>query len=233
MGRKIFVSYKYADSDVEQINHYDGSFDQQDTARSYVDLLEDYLTEKSDHLYKGESEGEDLSGMSESTIRDKLYERIYDSTLTIVMIFPGMDNGSHQKNQWIPQEISYSLREQSRTNSKGQDIKSSTNAMLAIVLPDRYGNYNYYVYQCSRCSKNCRVHKTGWLFPIMKDNMFNIKKPDSESCDTKGTTIYHGDPSYIVVVRWDDFYGDPEKYIKKAYEIRDRKEEYDIRVQLK
>ena len=112
MGRKIFVSYKYADSNVKQFTDLNSWYRQEDTARSYVDLIEEYLKNNSHHIYKGESDGEDLSQLSDSTIRDKLYDRIYDSTVTIVMLSPNMQDAYRkQKYQWIPQEISYSLRE--------------------------------------------------------------------------------------------------------------------------
>lgn len=232
MGRKIFVSYKYADSDVKQFTNLNSWYRQQDTARSYVDLLETYL-DSSDHIYKGESDGEDLSNLSESTIRDKLYDRIYDSTLTIVLLSPQMkDPLKAQKHQWIPQEISYSLREQSRTNSSGQSVTSGTNALLAVVLPDRNGSYSYYINQCTSCTSNCTMYNTGWLFEILRANTFNVKQPDAETCNSRGSTIYHGDSSYVTYVRWKDFIAQPEDYIGKAYEINQHKDNYDIKVQL-
>lgn len=233
MGRKIFVSYKYADSDVRQFTNLNSWYRQPDTARSYVDILENYFRNNSDHIYKGESDGEDLSKLSDSTIRDKLYDRIYDSTLTIILLSPNMkDYGKAEKDQWIPQEISYSLREQSRTNSRGQSVTSSTNAMLAVVLPDRNGSYSYYWNQCSNCSSNCTMYSTAWLFNIMRKNTFNIKTPDSEECGNRGSTIYHGDSSYITYVLWEDFEKDIEKYVDKAYDIQRRKDDYDISVLL-
>ena len=61
MGHKIFVSYKYADSDVKQLtNHW-----YHDTVRTYVDKLEEYISEVSEHIYKGETDGEDLSNLSD------------------------------------------------------------------------------------------------------------------------------------------------------------------------
>ena len=61
MGHKIFISYKYADPNVRKItNHWE-----RDTVRDYVDALEKYIKDKSDHVYKGESDGEDLSALTE------------------------------------------------------------------------------------------------------------------------------------------------------------------------
>ena len=42
MGHKIFVSYKYADSDVKNIS---GHYYPADTVRTYVDKLADYISE--------------------------------------------------------------------------------------------------------------------------------------------------------------------------------------------
>ena len=65
MGHKIFVSYKFADDDVYNItNSMEGS-----TVRDYVDKIEETLkSDESDHIYKGESDGEDLSYLSDDTI---------------------------------------------------------------------------------------------------------------------------------------------------------------------
>ena len=73
MGRKIFVSYKYADDSVENLTSSENS-----TVRDYVSKFEAKL-DSSDHIYKGESDGEDLSNLSEDTIWSKLKDRIYDS----------------------------------------------------------------------------------------------------------------------------------------------------------
>ena len=112
MGHKIFVSYKYADDDVKNLNYSENS-----TVRDYVTELENRI-DSSNHIFKGESEGEDLSNLSEDTIWEKLKNRIYDSTLTIVFISPKMkEEGNSDRNQWIPWEISYSLKETKRKKS--------------------------------------------------------------------------------------------------------------------
>ncbi len=222
MGHKIFVSYKYADDDVFNVNNEDNS-----TVRSYVNILEEKIGDSS-HIYKGESDGEDLSQLSESTIWSKLKDRIRDSTLTIVMISPNMKTlWKLEKHQWIPQEISYSLKEISRKNSNGDPVTSKSNALLAIVLPDSNNSYSYYTYQNSCCDTGCRVLKTDTLFSIMRNNMFNIKNPDKRSCDT-GSTIWSGQVSYMPSVTWDNFINNIESYINLAYEIQENIDDYTI-----
>lgn len=195
MGHKIFVSYKYADSNVYNItgSRY-GS-----TVRDYVDEIEEILAEdESNHIYKGESDGEDLSQLSEDTIWKTLRDRIYDSSLTIVMISPNMKEfGKSQKQQWIPREISYCLKETSRVNKNGDPVTSKTNAMLAVVIPDKNNSYSYYTYNNTCCSSGCRILRTDTLFEILKENMFNLKNANKKNCD-KGTTIWYGDSSYIL-----------------------------------
>ena len=224
MGHKIFVSYKYADSDVKQLtNHW-----YHDTVRTYVDKLEEYISEVSEHIYKGETDGEDLSNLSDDTIWKKLKDRIYDSTLTIVMISKGMRQTSlPDREQWIPWEISYSLKEVSRKNISGKAVTSSSNALLAIILPDTSGSYEYFTYMKRCCTDPCRYFKTSFLFYIMQKNMFNVKSADKKDCDD-GSTVYYGDSSYMITVKWEDFIKDPESYIKKAYDLQSQIEKYEV-----
>ena len=224
MGHKVFISYKYADTNVKNIS---GNYYPSDTVRNYVDKLEDYISDTSDHIYKGEEGGEDLSHLSDETIWEKLKNRIYDSTLTIVIISAGMKEQKVDKEQWIPWEISYSLKEISRTDKNGNAITSSSNALLAIILPDSNGSYNYYTYNKDCCDSGCRFLKTNHLFSIMRKNMFNIKDPKTNKCDD-GSLVYYGDCSYINSVKWDDFIINPESYIENAYKTKDNIELYNI-----
>ena len=52
MGHKVFVSYKYADY---QVQNLPGQY--YSTVRNYVDVLEEALGKN--HVYKGEQDGED------------------------------------------------------------------------------------------------------------------------------------------------------------------------------
>lgn len=150
MGRKVFVSYKYKDNDVKKIPNVWGNTWPCD----YVDYIRENVLSKDD-IYKGENSDEDISSWDEAAIWNHLKDKIYDSTITVVLISPNMKEPHRwQRSQWIPWEISFSIRETTRNNRT-----SHRNAILAVVLPDRNGSYNYY-------DKNN-------LFPILKTNIDN------------------------------------------------------------
>jgi len=218
MGKKVFVSYKYSDNQVLMINR-----NYYTTARDYVDELQDMLEEE-DHINKGEDDGEDMSSLQDSTIGSKLGDKIFDSTVTIVLISKGMKENTPEKEQWIPWEISYSLREQSR-----QGINSKTNAILAVVLPDTNDSYEYFITYNEECDSTT-LH-TDFLFKIIRENMFNLENPDFLLCN--GRKIYSGYNSYIHSVKWEDFIEDIDKYIKIAVDIYKERDLYNIKKILK
>ena len=132
MGRKVFVSYKYKDTNVRQIPNITLYEHRRTRVRDYVDILQGLLEKVGQNINKGERDGEDMSVLEDSTIQSVLGDKIYDSTITLVLISPNMkDPLLPEIEQWIPWEISYSLREQSR-----EGRTSKTNGVMAIVLPD-------------------------------------------------------------------------------------------------
>lgn len=215
MKRKVFVSYKYSDKKVYRLN---GNPWGETTARHYVDKLTAIL-EMDNHIYKGEDDGESLADFKDSTIGSKLADKIFDSSVTIVLVSKGMKENIPERDQWIPWEISYSLKEQTRDYGR-----SKTNGVIAIVLPDESGSYEYYITENTHCGSWSL--NTSFLFQILRDNIFNAKNPQIEICNE--TKIYKGDSSYIQSVKWKDFIKEPSKYINKAIELRDRKDEFDI-----
>ena len=223
MGKKIFVSYKYADDQVEHL----GDDDSTTTVRDYVTALEDSI-DSSDHIYKGEHDDEDLSQLEDDTIWEKLKDKIYDSTVTVVFISPGMrDTSKKDRDQWIPWEISYSLKETSRKNKNGDPITSKSNAMLAVVLPDTEGKYSYYLNENNCCAVRCITHYTGKLFSILKNNKFNYTKKKKYACD-KDKEIWQGTCSYIEAVKWCDLKKNINFYIDKAIDRQANIDDYDI-----
>lgn len=224
MGRKVFVSYKYSDCNVQDLDIYEqgyfGRVKIQTTVRHYVDQLTNIL-DKTDNIYKGEDDGESLAGFSDNHIASKLRDKIFDSTITIVFVSRGMKNPFLlESQQWMPWEISYSLKEITRG-----ERTSSSNGVLAVVLPDTLGSYDYFVRYDAVC--NCTNYDTPFLFKILRDNMFNEKHPTTTPC-VNGATVFHGDFSYIQAVRWDAFKLNPNSYLDKAIAIRDKSNEYFI-----
>ena len=217
MGRKIFVSYKHHDDSVFPLN---GAF-LPTTARDYVDRIEVLL--KGEHIYKGERDNEDLGSFKDSTIESHLRDRIFDSSVTIVLVSPRMkDPLYHEWDQWIPWEISYSLREQTRG---GRTRRS--NAILAVILPDRQGSYAYYLEDKSCCNTGCRMHRTDTLFQILRENMFNAKAKNRLNC-VQGSNVYSGECSYIPSVRWDEFTSAVNGSLARVITLSDNIEQYDI-----
>lgn len=223
LGKKIFVSYKYADMQVENL-----TLEENSTVRDYVDEFEKKI-DSSDNIYKGESDGEDLSNLSDDTIWEKLKDIIYDSSVTIVFISPGMrETLKKDRDQWIPWEVSYSLKETSRKNKNGDSVTSHSNAMIAVVLPDEDGSYSYYLESKKCCMGGCTMHHTNNLFQIIKKNKFNrIQNVSKRTCDNNDT-VWSGTCSYIEAVKWSNFILNYQKYITSAVERQEHIDEYDV-----
>ena len=143
MGNKVFISYKYADSSVQQFPTT-SLFTPSTTVRDYVDRIQSRLERDGIHINKGELDGEDLSHFRDETIQSRLAEKIFDSSVTIVLISPEMsERWKNDKDQWIPWEISYSLRLKRRRFDGDREQRSNRNGILLVYLPDRLGNYEY------------------------------------------------------------------------------------------
>ncbi|MEQ9219111.1 MAG: TIR domain-containing protein [Cyclobacteriaceae bacterium] len=231
MARNIFISYKYKDTLVADLGKKDITLDggqlklisRKTRVRDYVDELQKNLKDD-DHINLGEKDGESLEEFADSTIETKLKDKIRQSSITIVLISKGMkEDGIPEKDQWIPWEISYSLR-----TTTVQNRKSQKNAVLGVVLPDENGTYDWYYTENPKC--NSTTHKRHQLFEMLSANMFNRKKSDTRECN--GTTIHEGEFSYIKTVKWLEFKANSNWYLEKAIEIRDKADEYTLKIQL-
>lgn len=214
MARKIFVSYKHSDNQVARLNHLGIG-----TARDYVDHLAELF--KEDHIYKGERDNEDLGAFKDEAIESHLRSKIFDSSITIVLISKGMkDLSKTEEDQWIPWEISYSLKEKTRDGRT-----SGTNAMLAVVLPDESGSYSHAVNHFSCVTQ----WNTASMFKILGGNMFNRNNKNLIRCQTCSGYHHIGqDHSYIYPVKWSDFIGNVNGHIEHAIAINNNLEHYDL-----
>ncbi len=227
MGYKIFVSYKYGDSNVYPLQQFRYgstvlSGYEQTTARHYVDELQRLLT-ADDHINKGEQDGESLAAFKDCTIESRLRAKIHDSSITIVMISPRMkDPYLPEADQWMPWEIAYSLREYTR------GIRTSlSNAILAVVLPDSHGSYDYYMESRTCCSSGCTTYMNDSLFQILRDNMFNAKHLIPMPCGNN-LNVVAGEHSYIPAVRWEEFKYNISGHLDRVLRIRENISTYNI-----
>lgn len=220
MARKIFVSYKHSDSGVKSLNQFGIT-----TARDYVNQLEQLF--EGDYIYKGERDNDDFGAFKNETIESHLRDKIFDSSITIVLISKNMKElVKNEEDQWIPWEISYSLKEKTR-----EDKTSITNAMLAVVLPDENNGYQYFIESnpCFHC--NTITWKTNTLFNILGKNMFNRKESKQARCSNSmcGRIFHTGnDHSYIYPVKWSDFITNIDAYINIATEIQNNIDDYNV-----
>jgi len=218
-GRSIFTSYKYGDRNV---------YGRGQTVRDYVDELQELL-EEDEHVNKGEPDGVDLSKLEDDAIRQILANRMFYSSVTIVVISPNMvEKNELEREQWIPWEASYSLQTKTR-----QDGKSYPNAMIAVAVPDANDSYKYYIEEnfCPFC-KTRRLW-TNILFPILKGNMFNAYDKEEVYCDdSQHGAVYRGEHSYIDSVKWDDFMENSERYIARAIARQQNRRAYKINTNL-
>ena len=199
MGKKIFVSYKYNDSSVYSPYGYK-------TVRDYVNEIEKKL-DYTDNIYKGEHDGEDLSNFKDSTIESHLRDKIFDSTVTIVLISKNMkDKGVQEDEQWIPWEISYSLKNPCRNGRT-----SSTNGIICVVLPDENNSYDYYINKIGiRQNYNESVG-----FEIISKNRYN-------RLDNKEPV------SYIYTCEWDYFINHINSCVDEAVDRQGQRLYYKI-----
>lgn len=86
-ANNVFVPYKYHDGDVKQLGNY------ATTVRDYVDYLERMFDRSEKVYYRGEEDGNDLSELTEDTIRQILSDKIFYTTVTVVLMSPNCTTG--------------------------------------------------------------------------------------------------------------------------------------------
>ena len=216
MGRNVFVSYKYGDYNVRQFLNSD----HKTSSRDYVNVIDEILDDTEFYYFNGEEDGIDLSDCPEESIRQYLYNKIFYTSITIVLITANMRRvGVPERNQWIPREISYSLRNKNRECGL-----SNMNAVLCVVIPDRKGNYGHAAWVDE--DGDLIINEKN-LFRIIGDNLCNNTRMD-HYVDGKGRPVYEEGGSFFVFALWDDFRKDPGYYLDLAVGNRGRWKDYSI-----
>lgn len=206
MGKNVFVSYSYHDSDVGQFEPKKGWT----IGRDYVDVIEYDMSKSNKYNYRGEEDGEDNSDLHFKTIENILADKMFQTSITLVLISRGMMKGVEEIEQWMPWEISYSLYNKTRKYGN-----SNMNAILAVVLPDRQGSYSYALYDKGQ---NTFIKEKAF-FKILLANMFN-RMGTMYYADEHNNPLYKHGESYVVVTRWNDYCIKPDYYLGLALRNR-------------
>lgn len=202
MATKVFISFRFSDG------------------KMIKDELVDLFDESTEVINR--SEDVDRSQMSEGTIQEYLYEKLKDTSVTIVLLTP--EAVSYRKNwvgnydDWLYDELRYSLED--RKNNR-------TNGVVAIYTDDAKDKLiSESTHSCSQCqeTQSCRSLKN--FDNLVRKNMVNIKNSYKKNpCDN----LYDDEhDSYISLVSWEEFKQDYTKYIDNAKEKRDRLHEFNI-----
>ena len=198
MARKTFISYKYSE------------------AQSLRDEILDTLGEDATY-YQGEtSNSPDLTDETTESIKKKLTDMMYGTSVTIVVVSPNF-----LESKWIDWEIEYCLKEITR-----QGRTSKTNGVVGVIQ-EIDGGYDWLVTKLNK-DDGCglRNYKISKVFPIINKNRYNRKdqKFACENCKSYDQL----DGSYISLIDESAFLGNASKYIENAYEKSDQFDDFNL-----
>ena len=188
MTHKTFISYKWSEAQK---------------------LRDDIIKKlgKDAVYYKGEtSDSPDLTDTTTDNIKKNLRDRMYDTSVTIVIISPHM-----KESKWIDWEIEYCLKNETR-----KDRTSHNNGRVGVIMKYN-GGYDWFkTTQKSEDGCSSIVYKEEKVYDIINNNRFN-QRPPKYSCDVC-KTVNSLTGSYIAYVEEETFLNKPEKYIDNAYD---------------
>lgn len=133
-----------------------------------------------------------------------------DSTVTVFLIGThsseneGYDYWGRRKNYFIERELQASL-------FNGE--YNTRNGILGVVLPEMYNQIYRGTYQCQKCNGTHSYVAIGDSTVIREFSVNYYIEPHS-GC------AWSDDDRYCILVKWDDFVSNPEKYVDMAFEKR-------------
>ncbi|EMF0511255.1 TIR domain-containing protein [Enterococcus hirae] len=168
------------------------------------------------------SEDVDRSEMTEDTIQSYLYDKLKNTSVTIVLLTPKAVN--YKKNcigeydDWLYDELRYSLEDRKSNRTNGV-VALYTDESKSMLIESS-------IHKCSVCNKERNSSTILNFDNLVRKNMLNVKEQYKfNTCNN----LYDRDKdSYISLVHFDDFKTDYQKYIDSAKEKRDRKEEFNL-----
>lgn len=164
--------------------------------------------------------------MSEETIQRYLYDKLANTSVTIILITPEAIN--HRKNiygkydDWMYDEIRYSLEDR---------IGNRTNGLVAVYTPEaELLLLQKQKHICNVCRQESEVIYIKPCDNLFRANMTNVKPRYKKN---KCAGIFDADAdSYCSLVSLEDFENNYTLYIDQAAEKRNRLDEFEIRKRL-
>lgn len=198
MAHKTFISYKYSEA--------------QELRDKIIESLGKDAT-----YYKGEtSDSPDLTDTSTENIKRVLKDKMYDTSVSIVIISPNM-----KESKWIDWEIEYCLKE-----IKRKDRTSLTNGIVGVIMKYK-GGYDWFISYGENIHESTTLsYNNDYLYPIIYKNHFNSNPPvwHCNKCETYDSNK----GSYISYVKEEDFLSNPSYYIDNAYDKSDNTDKYNM-----
>ena len=149
---------------------------------------------------------EPIDSEDEDYIMRKIRENyLSDSTVTIFLIGEkSAENLPYENQNFLKRELQASLY-----NGKN----NTRNGVLGVVTPEMYDSVFQGTYTCSTCggTHNCvKVNDN----TVIKEFSVNYYIEPHDGC------AWSEDERYCILVKWDDFVENPEKYVNAAYDKR-------------
>ena len=149
---------------------------------------------------------EPINSDNEDYIMRKIREDyLADSTVTIYLI------GEYSAENSFLQDQTYIKRELQASLYNGEN--NTKNGILGVVLPNMYDRIYKGEEQCLICGSNHNsvcVHDD----TTIKEFNYNFYIPKDNGC------CWSEEERYCVLVKWEDFENNPEKYIDDAFNKR-------------
>lgn len=196
MANKVFVSFRYKDGNAYK--------------KEIVELL------KSQQYTIDVSESEDRSQFTDDTIQKYLYNKIRDSTITIVILTPEAINYQRTNgniDDWLYDEVSYSLKQYEGKRSNG----------VIAIYPLESENIIF-----SRVDNKRRTFNT--LENLAKKNSCNVK--DAYKVCTDEGWYDESKDCYVSFIPYHEFKNDMKQYIDNAVDKRNRIDQFKITKEL-
>lgn len=149
---------------------------------------------------------EPINSDNEGYIMRKIREDyLADSTVTIYLI------GEYSAENSFLQDQTYIKRELQASLYNGEN--NTKNGILGVVLPNMYDRIYKGEEQCLICGSNHNIVCVNDDTTIKEFN-YNFYIPKDNGC------CWSEEERYCVLVKWEDFENNPEKYIDDAFNKR-------------